>query len=335
MQATLKLSLDRFAEMLRTHHEAIKNSNKNDRSVVRDPYKFVELFRDFWTQLKADAFLSGEVERLAGEHFRRMAEDQQRRGTPSSIPFIDITRETGCVFLRQTAGEYDDQEANDFRTACREWSADPSLSDEDRKWAADQANATTERRPLEEAVFAACRNSKVFPYLFESMLAALEWLVAVDANRPKTETPPGAPKGEGTPVDDETPPSASVAAGTTTLDARNGDEAVVTPKVYLSGWSDILEAVGLKNNDTDKNNVLSLNKQYQGPIPKVGRGEKPRVEKGKLLKWWNELEEKFQASDAARKDKAATVEAQYQHGRDETVVPEISGHEKKRRSMKN
>lgn len=202
MQATLKLSLDRFAEMLRTHHEAIKNSNKNDRSVVRDPYKFVELFRDFWTQLKADAFLSGEVERLSDEHLQKQAAHQQRRGTAGSIPFIDITRETGCVFLRQTAGEYDDQEANDFRTVCREWSADPSLSDEDRKWAADQANATTERRPLEEAVFAACCNSKVFPYRFESMLAALDWLVAVDADRPKTETSPAAPSSGANPVDD-------------------------------------------------------------------------------------------------------------------------------------
>ena len=85
------------------------------------------------------------------------------------------------------------------------------------------------------------------------------------------------------------------------------DEAPLAPKVYLSGWLDILEAVGLKNNNTDKNKVLSLNKRYQGPIPKVGRGGKPRVEKGKLLDWWNGLEEKFQASDAARKDKASAA----------------------------
>ncbi len=109
------------------------------------------------------------------------------------------------------------------------------------------------------------------------------------------------------PTPDANNPFAPASAGTTTLDARNGDEVLAIPKQYLSGWPDILEAVGLKNNDTDKNKVLSLNKRYQGPIPKVGRGGKPRVEKGKLLDWWNGLEEKFQASDAARKDKASAA----------------------------
>ncbi len=125
-----------------------------------------------------------------------------------------------------------------------------------------------------------------------------------------------------------------VAVGTLTLDARNDDKAQLTPKVYLSGWPAMLGAVGLKNNKSDKNTLLSFNRRFDGPIPKVGRGKTPRVEKNKLLDWWSELEEKFQASDAALKDKVATVEEQYQHGRDETVVPGISGHVQKRRSTK-
>ncbi len=146
---------------------------------------------------------------------------------------------------------------------------------------------------------------------------------------------PVAPTNGAKSVDGEKSPSAPVVTGTSTLDARNDDEALVTPKQYLSGWPAMLGAVGLKNNKMDKHRLLSLSELYDGPIPKVGRGKTPRVEKGKLVNWWNGLDEKFQASHAALNDKAATVEELYQHGRDETVVPGISGHVQKRRSTKN
>ncbi len=145
-----------------------------------------------------------------------------------------------------------------------------------------------------------------------------EWLTVTESPAPIAPALPSlvAPKGEGTPGNDRQP------------------VVEVKPKVYLSGWPDILDAVGRKNIQTEKNSVLGLNERFDGPIPKVGKGSKPLVEKSTLLNWWNGLEDQFREIDASQKNKAATVAEQYQYGRDATVFPGIGGHEKKSQSKK-
>ena len=57
--------------------------------------------------------------------------------------------------------------------------------------------------------------------------------------------------------------------------------------------------------------------------------------KDKLLAWWNGLEDLWRATEQKDEDTKATVQAQHNFGRDETVLPAISGHVKNRRGKKN
>jgi hypothetical protein len=95
-------------------------------------------------------------------------------------------------------------------------------------------------------------------------------------------------------------------------------------------WRDILNALDLKNNAESQRHVRELNEKYEGPIILPGKGGQPKVSKVKLLAWWNHLEILWQTSGAG-KNLAATLEHQYHFGRDETVLPDLSGHVKKRR----
>jgi hypothetical protein len=61
---------------------------------------------------------------------------------------------------------------------------------------------------------------------------------------------------------------------------------------------------------------------------------KPLVDKGMLIEWWNGLVEKAQDRDQRRRDSAATVEDCYEYGRDGTVMPDIGGGVKKRKSQR-
>jgi hypothetical protein len=107
------------------------------------------------------------------------------------------------------------------------------------------------------------------------------------------------------------------------------------PKKYLLSWREILGALELKNNTESKNRVRRMNVQHPGPIPVSGQGKQPRVEKGKLLEWWNGLEDRFEESSAKQADEAATVEGRYSHGRDGVVVPGIAGAVKKGRGRQS
>ena len=105
----------------------------------------------------------------------------------------------------------------------------------------------------------------------------------------------------------------------------------VEPKHYLLTWRAILEALNQIHTDESKERVRKLNEKYSGPIIMGGRGEQPKVTREKLLEWWNGLESRFRELEARDRDRQATVESQYKHGRDATAVPEIGGHVKKRR----
>jgi hypothetical protein len=104
------------------------------------------------------------------------------------------------------------------------------------------------------------------------------------------------------------------------------------PKQYLSNWREILDALKLPNNAESKNKVRGLVASYNGPIVLPSRGGQPKVEKTKLIEWWNELDDRFAESDQRLRDRDATVAATHNYGRDATVAPNIGGSIKRRRA---
>lgn len=103
------------------------------------------------------------------------------------------------------------------------------------------------------------------------------------------------------------------------------------PKEYLTSWRAILIALGLKSNDEDREKVRNLNTRYAGPIIFSGQGAQPKVEKSKLIEWWNGLAIQWETGYARGRDAKPTIDDQYDYGREGTVAPEISGGVKKRR----
>lgn len=110
------------------------------------------------------------------------------------------------------------------------------------------------------------------------------------------------------------------------------------PKVYLSGWREILDALGKDNNKIERRRVRDAHEKFPGPIIMPTQGGQPKVVKADLLVWWNELEDRYREDATARDsllvDRSATVENQFDLGRDEhqeTVVDGIAGHIKRRR----
>ncbi len=110
-----------------------------------------------------------------------------------------------------------------------------------------------------------------------------------------------------------------------------GDDAA--PLEYLMNWREILDCLDLSNDDEKRGHVRKLNKNYDGPIILPSRGGQPKVEKTRLLTWWNHLESKWETGGRGLNTQA-TVEEEYQHGKIATVLPEIGGHIKKKRSDK-
>src|SRR5262249_12329721 len=106
------------------------------------------------------------------------------------------------------------------------------------------------------------------------------------------------------------------------------------PNQYRLNWRDILEALNLNNNDVNRRLVRDLNEKYDGPIILPRKGGQPRANKAKLHKWWNHLEIKFMTEKGVNSTKT-TVESQHRYGRDEIVVPDISGHVRKRKGKKS
>jgi hypothetical protein len=106
-----------------------------------------------------------------------------------------------------------------------------------------------------------------------------------------------------------------------------------TPTIYLFSWREVLDTVNLKNEEQNQRRVAELNRQYGGPIILPGRGGQPKVSKAKLLEWWNHLEIIWQTTGEGR-NAEATLQGQHAYGRTGTVLPDISGHARKRRRKK-
>ena len=104
------------------------------------------------------------------------------------------------------------------------------------------------------------------------------------------------------------------------------------PKQYLSSWREILDALDLTNNEESKNKVRRLVESHSGPIVLPSRGGQPKVEKTKLIEWWNDLENRFTESVQRISDRDATVAETHNYGRDGTAAPNIGGSIKRRRT---
>ena len=100
-------------------------------------------------------------------------------------------------------------------------------------------------------------------------------------------------------------------------------------------WREILDALDLANNAENQRRVRELNTRFEGPIILPSKGGQPKANKDKLLNWWNGLEERFRQMEQKQTDTEATLQAEYSYARDEKVLPNISGHVKKRRRKKS
>jgi hypothetical protein len=103
-----------------------------------------------------------------------------------------------------------------------------------------------------------------------------------------------------------------------------------TPRTYLTNWREIMDCLHQINNDEKRRFVTEMNRIYGGPIKLPSRGGQPKVDKAKLLEWWNGLESQWETQGRGE-NAAGSVEEQYKYGKNETVVPEIRGHVQKRK----
>jgi hypothetical protein len=99
----------------------------------------------------------------------------------------------------------------------------------------------------------------------------------------------------------------------------------------LTTWRAILDALGLKNTETDRRTVRRLNETLDGPIRTGGSGEQPLVDKTKLLAWWADLERLYDEKQQRKRNKRATVEGRHNCGRTGEVVPDLGGGVRRRR----
>ena len=101
------------------------------------------------------------------------------------------------------------------------------------------------------------------------------------------------------------------------------------PIKWLTGWGEILQAVGMKSNDREK--VKSLNERLSGPIQKPQQGGQPIVDKAVLLEWWNKLAVLQQEKANVRDGERLSAESTYHYGQAGEVAPELNGAVKNRR----
>ncbi len=133
-------------------------------------------------------------------------------------------------------------------------------------------------------------------------------------------------------------------AGSISVAAKPADDVkqppfALPPKFYLSGWREILDALGLDNDKTNQSRVRKAHKTVPGPIIMPTKGGQPTpVVKHDLLDWWNGLDDRYRElaakRDSLHADRSATLENQFDLGRGEhteTVVTEIAGRVKRRR----
>jgi hypothetical protein len=111
-----------------------------------------------------------------------------------------------------------------------------------------------------------------------------------------------------------------------------------SPKQLLHGWRAIDEALGLSqiypnmNYDERRRKLAYLNRRLGGPIKAGGKGSQPVVTRSALIAWWNSLEEQVEGLKARIRDRQATLQSRHPYGRTAHVIPELSGHMRRRKS---
>jgi len=113
--------------------------------------------------------------------------------------------------------------------------------------------------------------------------------------------------------------------------ATTPDEPPPKPKIYLAGRRDILDALDKKNTTENWRRVTGWNEAYDGPIIVKGGGSQPRVEKTKLIEWYNHLEIVWEGEANQQAGRKADAANQHAYGRSGTAVPDIGGQVKKKR----
>jgi len=104
------------------------------------------------------------------------------------------------------------------------------------------------------------------------------------------------------------------------------------PKKYANGWEAIASALEQHNDGAFQKRIKQLHERYPSPIQFGGPGTPPFVEQRKLIEWWNSLENRLSEVQSRRDDQRQSTAEGHAFGRDGVVIPEIQGHEKKRRT---
>lgn len=103
------------------------------------------------------------------------------------------------------------------------------------------------------------------------------------------------------------------------------------PVPLLLSWREIADALGRPNTTEFQSALKRLNDQHGGPIVTTGRGAQPKVNRDRLVEWWNALETRLEELDGRKRDEAESVKSQHPYGSDGQVIPDIGGGVKRRR----
>jgi hypothetical protein len=124
------------------------------------------------------------------------------------------------------------------------------------------------------------------------------------------------------PASPQSPPPAAQPVGT--LPAQS-DRA--KPIDWLTNWQSIAVALERQNTKSTRQTIRRLNNSFDGPIRLPQQWGQPRVDRAKLIAWWNGLEQMTDERRQRQRDSQATVEEQHPFGRDGMVAPGVSGSE--------
>jgi hypothetical protein len=113
---------------------------------------------------------------------------------------------------------------------------------------------------------------------------------------------------------------------------KAGDDQEVA-KRYLISWAEILTAIDRKNDEATRGLIRRFSDEHDGPIIFPGQGAQPKVDKKKLIDWWNHLEAVWE-TQANPNGADETVANSHPYGKTAEVIPEIGGSIKRRREKK-
>jgi hypothetical protein len=107
----------------------------------------------------------------------------------------------------------------------------------------------------------------------------------------------------------------------------------------LTHWREIFHALGidydaltLADRRRRERRIRTWHDRHGGPIVFAAHpGGQPWVLEHELLAWFAGLQDTERQEEQHRRDRAATVQNRYPHGRTGEVVPDLDGHVRRRR----